>query len=310
MTTAKLTDILSIDDLARTVGTPADRILQYAASSNQAAQYEQLYIPKRGRKRRGEYRVVYKVSETWLSQLHRSISMIVVNSASFGNHVQGFIKRRSIRTNALLHLRAEQLLHADITNFFDSITTDQIRLGLVSIGAYPEVADIIARACTIDGFLRQGTRCSPALANVVCRKLDMEMLSLADSCGATYSRYADDITFSGEKTPVSEAVELVLNTNGFKLRDGLCFIQLKGRSQFVTGLSIADEIQPRLPRRLKRRLRLILHFIEKFGIEEHFSHTATANHRTVATPYQLEGMLRFVHAIEPVLAKKLRQKMP
>lgn len=308
MTAAKLTQLHDLDGLARATGVSSECILLYADSVKQAYHYKLLSIPKRGRKRRGEYRSVYKSLNNELSQLHRSVAMIVVNSCEFKDHVQGFVKRRSIGTNARLHLGAKLLLHADITNFFDTITTKQVTLALVSFGAQPKIADILARSCTIDGFLRQGTRCSPALANLVCDKLDREMLSLAESCKSTYSRYADDITFSGENIPTSDAVEFILKNNEFLIRDGRCYIQKQGRSQFVTGLTIADEVQPRLPRLLKRRLRLILHYINKYGDEAHFSHKA--NKSVVTSLSQLMGMLSFVHSIEPELAKKLRKMLP
>jgi hypothetical protein len=306
MSQARLAEIHDLEDLARAAGTELELMRSYADTGDQFSHYVRLTIPKRGRKRHGQYRVVFKTRKEWLSQLHRSIAMIVVNSAAFQEHVQGFAKGRSIRTNAALHLGAKLLLHADVSNFFDSITTEQVKLALVSIGARTDVGDFISRACTINGFLRQGTRCSPAIANLVCRKLDMEMLSLADSYGATYSRYADDITFSGNDVPTDQAVRLVLEQNGFALRDGRCYVQRRGRSQFVTGLTIGDETQPRLPRRLKRRLRLVLHYVEKFGANEHFSRNV--KNSVVASPSKLDGMLSFVHAIEPELAKKLWAK--
>lgn len=307
MTSALLKDLADIHSAARASGVPADRIQNQAKRADQAGSYYCLHIPKRGRNRRGQVRVVYKAKAEWLSQLHRAVAMIVVNSVDLGEHVQGFIKRRSIRTNAEFHLGAKQLLHADITNFFDSITTEQVKLALVSVGTNIEVADTLSRACTIDGLLRQGTRCSPALANLVCRKIDMEMLSLAKSCGATYTRYADDITFSGDEVPESKSVEMILNQNGFRLRDGRCFSQYKGRGQFVTGLSIADGEKPRLPRRLKRRLRLVLHYIEKNGVEAHFANDA--KWPVVSSLNELEGMLCFVRAIEPNLARKFYQTL-
>ncbi len=303
MTAARFSDLRDINELARAVGTPADRIMSYADDRNQASAYTQLKIPKRGRKRRGQFRIVYKAKQEWLSQFHRMVAIIVVKSAPFEAHIQGFVQGRSILTNAAFHLRAPFVLHADIVNFFDSITTAQVRAGLVAIGASAEIADVAARACTIDGYLRQGTRCSPALANLVCRHLDGDLLGLARLRGSTYTRYADDLTFSGDDTPTCESIAAVLKQHGFKLRDGRCYLQRKGRSQFVTGLHVGDNDQPRLPRHLKRRLRLVLHYVEKLGCEAHFAHKA--KRQLVDNDFELWGMLCFVHSIEPVQAKKL-----
>lgn len=226
--------------------------------------------------------------------------MIVLNSVDFGEHVQGFIKKRSIRTNAEQHLGAKQLLHADISHFFDSITTNQITQNLITAGTAPEIASLIAKSCTIDGLLRQGTRCSPILANLVCRSLDADMLSLARSVGAKYTRYADDLTFSGNGIPSSDSVAAIIAQHGFLLRDGRCYIQQKGRRQYVTGLTVADAERPHLPKRLKARLRLVMHHIERNGLQAHFAHDCK---RPVANnPSELWGMLRFAKSIEPQLA--------
>jgi len=152
-------------------------------------------------------------------------------------------------------------------------------------------------------YLRQGTRCSPPLANLVCRHLDVDMLNLASAYGAKYTRYADDLTFSGDAVPPAESVAAILKQHAFKLRDDRCYIQRKGKSQFVTGLHVGDKTQPRLPRRLKRRLRLVLHYIEKFGFQAHFDRKA--KRRLLHNEYELSGMILFVHSIEPTFAKKL-----
>src|SRR5690606_30060926 len=112
--------------------------------------------------------------------------------------------------------------------------------------------------------------CSPVLANLVCRQLDGDLLALAAAHGAVYTRYADDIALSGERMPESAAVEAILAQHGFALRDGRCYLQRQGRAQFVTGLHVGDASRARLPRPLKRRLRLILHYVEKFGVDGHF----------------------------------------
>ncbi len=300
MTQSRLFELSEIDDLARAVGVPASLIDAYANAPRQIDAYTVLMISKKGHKRRGQYRTAFWADEEWLSQLHRGVAMIVLNSVDFGEHVQGYIKKRSIRTNAEHHLGANQLLHADISDFFDSITTDQIAQNLIAVGAAPAMASLIAKACTIDGLLRQGTRCSPILANLVCRSLDADMISLAQSAGAKYTRYADDLTFSGNQTPSSDSVAAIITRHGFAIRDGRCYLQQKGHRQYVTGLTVADTAQPHLPKRLKARLRLVMHYIERNGIRKHFARHCR---RPVArNANELWGMLRFAKSIEPQLA--------
>lgn len=301
MTTAKLQNIKSLEDIARACGVEPNLIRDYAQSSSQSKYYDTLKLAKHGKRRKGEFRVVFSAKFAWLSGFHRSVSMIVVNSTNFGNHVQGFLKGRSTRTNAEQHLAADILLHADIKNFFDAITIQHLHDAFVTEGAAPIVADFLAKACTIDGLLRQGTRCSPIIANLVCQPLDQALLRLARANNCTYTRYADDITFSGKKVPSDDSVRQVIASCGFELRDGKCFRQLKGRCQFVTGLTVADNVRPRLPRALKQHLRQTMHYIERFGIIDHFSRVETEN--TIREISWLSGILKYAASIEPDLVR-------
>ena len=304
MPSPRFADLQDVTDLARAAGiAPAD-IDRYASASDQSAFYELLRIRKRGRKRAGQFRVVHKARDEWLSQLHRTVSMMVVASAATASYVQGFVHGRSIRTNAAQHLGRQVVLHGDIKGFFDAITDGQVRDGLVALGATASIAALVSRACTIDGRLRQGTRCSPALANLVCRQLDLDLVLLAGTTGSTYTRYADDLVFSGDKVPTSDAVAGVLERHGFTLRDGRCHVQIRGCSQFVTGLHVFDGGKPRLPRRLKRRLRLVLHYVERFGLDAHFEHAASRPLTT--SPIALAGLLRYAQSVEPDIVTQWR----
>lgn len=304
MTTANLRHLKCIDDVARACGVEPDFIREYAESTEQQNYYDALKLDKKGKRRKGEYRVVFAAREECLRQLHRGLAMVVTNSANFGEHVQGFVKKRSTRSNAEKHLGAKILLHADIKGFFDAITTQHVETAFVEHGASPSLAKTLAKACTIDGLLRQGTRCSPTIANIVCFSMDEAFLRLAVSTGSTYSRYADDIVFSGDSVPSDDSVRAILSSRGFKLRDDQCFHQRQGRVQYVTGLSVADPSKPRLPRRLKNQLRLVMYYIEKYGLDDHFEKSSQSD----GDPHVvwLDGLLRYAQSIEPQLVKKWR----
>lgn len=305
MTTSKLRDLKTLDDVARACGVEVDFVREYAQSEDQQTFYEALKLGKKGKRRRGEFRVVFAAREERLKQLHRGLSMIVANSVIFGRHVQGFVKKRSTRTNAEQHLGAKVLLHADIKGFFDAITTAQVQAAFVEHGVLSPMAEDLAKACTIDGLLRQGTRCSPTVANLVCFDMDQAFIRLAQATGSTYTRYADNISFSGDSVPSDDSVRAVLQNRGFELRDGQCFRQHRGRVQFVTGLSVADAEAPRLPKRLKRQLRLVMYFIKKHGLDDHFDRSRLK--RSDLHVVWLAGILSYGQSIEPVLVNKWQQ---
>lgn len=305
MTTAKLRDLKNIDDVARACGVEPDFIREYVESTEQSSYFEALKLGKKGKRRRGEYRVVFAARDEWLRQLHRGLAMVVTNSATFGEHVQGFVKKRSTRSNAEKHLGAKTLLHADIKGFFDAIKTQHVQNAFIEHGASLSMAETLAKACTINGLLRQGTRCSPTVANLVCFAMDEAFLRLATSTGSTYSRYADDIVFSGVSVPRDESVRAILKNSGFELRDGQCFHQHQGRVQYVTGLSVADPSKPRLPRRLKNQLRLVMYYIEKYGLDDHFEMSSQSDGKSHVV--WLYGLLSYAQSIEPQLVNKWQQ---
>lgn len=307
MTSAKITDIHSFDELSYAVGASPVEISKYLQSHRQIEYYDLILIPKRGKRRRGEFREVYKAKHQWIAQAHRSVAMIIKNSLGFGEHVQGFIDGRSTLSNALLHMRQTKIVHADIKDFFNAITENQVESSFVAIGALPAVAAIFARLCTIDGYLRQGTRCSPGLSNLVCQKLDIDMLSIARVTSSVYSRYADNITLSGDSPPSYDVIKKIVENNSFELRDSGCYTQRRGSRQFVTGLSVVDEEKPRLPKQMKRKLRLIVHYVSKYG-EGHFEYPQNEFSIT-PTMTQLEGMIAYAYSVEPEFAIKLWKKL-
>jgi len=301
----RFADLVDRERLAQALGTQEDRLDEYAGHTYQTSFYDVVGIPKRGAKRKGEYRTVHAANQAWLAELHKKIAVLINTNASFSSCVTGFVQGGSIKKNAAPHCSARVVLHADLKDFFDNITLEQVRLAFRSLSAPDPIASLLARLSTIDGYLQQGTRCSPAIANVVCRGLDSDLLGLAAGVGATYTRYADNLTFSGDRVPAVGDVNSAVRACGFELRDA-CTEQRRGRRQFVTGLNVnvADK-QPRLPRKLKQQMRLVLHFVENYGVDAHFER---AKAPYPATEAGIKGMLRFMHSIEPRLARILQAK--
>jgi hypothetical protein len=282
------------DDLARALGTTAEELAELAAA-DPARYYTQIRIPKRG-KRAGQYRIVYKVHQP-LAIVQKNVAEAIAQATEFDECVQGFVLKRSIGSNARVHLAQKQLLHADIHHFFETVTVEQVRAAFVSLGCNDLVADMLTKICTRDGHLPEGSSASPVIANLVARSLDADMKTLAHSYRCRYTRYADDLTFSGDDLPDPEKVEALLKKNGFTLRDGRCWTQGRGRSQYVTGVSISDPAQPRLPRRLKRQLRLALHYADRFGLEDHCKRSKQAG-KPGREINRLGGWVTYLSSIE------------
>jgi retron-type reverse transcriptase len=300
--TVNFGDIETESDLAEVFGCSVEDMASFVGATDQLPFYEEIKLRKKGRKHRDEFRVVYKAISQTLRLLQKNIATALSACTVFADCVQGFTAKRSIVSNAKRHLAAKVLVHADIKDFFDSIKLVQIEEAFQSLGCNAVVSSTLARVCSLNGFLPQGSNASPILANMVCRNLDTDLLALASATSSVYTRYADDITFSGDQVPSESAIRRSLNTHGFELRNGKCRTQKKGRAQYVTGLTVSDASYPRVPRRKKRQLRLELYYLQKFGIEDHLAHTGSDEPQHWLES-RIEGWIRFIHSVEPARAE-------
>lgn len=303
----RLADLTDKERLAQALGTPEELLDEYAGHVYQTSFYQVIGIARRGASRKGEYRIVHSANEAWLAEMHKKCAMLVNSNADFRPCVTGFVDGGSIKKNASAHCSRRVLLHADLKDFFDNITLEQVRLAFRKLGAVDPIASLLARLSTIDGYLRQGTRCSPAIANAVCHDLDTDLLGLAATVGATYTRYADNITFSGDRVPAAADIDRHVRSHDFSLRES-CRLQHRGRRQFVTGLAVGGA-SPRLPRKLKQQMRLVMHFVEKHGVDAHLEFVKRKEREPYpATEAGIDGMLRFMHSVEPRAAHLLQSR--
>jgi retron-type reverse transcriptase len=293
--------VRSIDDLARNLGCSVSDIQRYVNVTDRREFYQRIRIPKRGKPM--TFRVVFK-AEQRLALIQKNILGWISQYVEFPECVQGFVPKRSIATNARIHLQSRSVLHADVRDFFGSIRESAVVDAFRTLGCAQDAAIPLAALCTLSGRLPQGSSASPAIANIVCRALDSELQLLARANGCKYSRYADDITISGDELPRQDEVASILARHGFSIRKDKCRIQSRGRSQFVTGLTIQDAISPRVPRALKRRLRLELYYAGKYGLAEHLERTGSEEPREWALN-RLGGWITFLYSIEGRAAQKL-----
>ena len=118
----------------------------------------------------------------------------------------GFTRKRSIITNATLHRNRRYVLNLDLEDFFPSIHFGRVRGFLIkdrNFALHKDVATVIAQIACRENTLPQGSPCSPVISNLIAHVLDMHLVGLASKVGCTYSRYADDLTFSTNKKRLS-----------------------------------------------------------------------------------------------------------
>jgi len=198
----------------------------------------------------------------------------------------GFIKERSILTNAAEHVGQRQVLNVDLEDFFPSVNFGRVR-GIFMAPPFklgPAAAALFAQLCTHRNGLPQGAPTSPPLSNFAAVQLDRALSRLARENGVRYSRYADDITFSGNQTMfpaalavsaqgeggalgvrAGEALERAVIASGFAINHKKVRLQKRDQRQSVTGLNV--NAKANVSRKRVRKIRAMLHAWEKFGLE-------------------------------------------
>ncbi len=296
-------DAQTAAELAQYCGMPL-RILERVTSD---AIRERFYVKHEIKKHRPrgttKTRTVWEVPEGPLRDAHKSLARRLdlfarlINPRYPHDAAYGYVRGRGTRQNAARHCGAPLLLRADIENFFPSISTGRLARTLTQLGLSATCANLLARFCTINDALALGFHASPLLANLVLLELDDKLSSLASNLSCTYTRYADDMAFSGRAVLPSRA-ELagIVEAQGFRLSKSKYRITKRGQAHFVTGLSIADPSGPHVPRKMKRKLRLELYYCEKYGIDEHLVHRGGQSAQSGIN--RIDGLVRYISGIE------------
>lgn len=182
-------------------------------------------------------RTFLKVAQWWVLDT-------VLNCKESLPFVYGFSRGRSFIDNARAHFGARHLLNVDVRDFFPSINRIVVVSVFRELGYDAIVANFLAEICTLDGKLPQGAPTSPAISNMVMRGVDLHLRSVAEAMGCTYTRYADDLTFSSQGRIPNDFVGIVqaaLSELGLSLNDAKTHFMGSNQVKEVTGLVLAEE---------------------------------------------------------------------
>lgn len=196
-------------------------------------------------------------------QLQRTILRRLLKRLRVHPSCIGFEPGKSIVHNALPHVGRAVVLKFDIVDFFPRTTAARIDRYFRMIGWDAEAAGILTKICTYEDGLPQGAPTSPRLSNLVNFGLDHIFQKIAERRKGTYTRYADDLTFSFPKDypkkmrGVCQLVKQIVNKHGYQLQQKKSLTFRRHQRQVVTGLVVNDKVQ--LTRARRRQLRAIEH---------------------------------------------------
>jgi len=306
-------------DVAAKLGIPikALRWLSFHTDVATRTNYVKFEVPKRS----GGVRIL-SAPHKKLKSAQRWILASVASRLTPTEAAHGFVTGRGIATNASPHVGKAVVINFDLEDFFPSIAFPRVRATFERCGYSGSVATILAllstesprvtatyagtpyEVATGPRALPQGAPTSPALSNQVARKLDRRLQGVAAKLGLTYTRYADDLTFSGGEELAGKIGWLVAKVRhialdeGFRINAKKTRVMRRSTAQTVTGVVVNEK--PSVPRAELRRLRAILHRARSQGLDAQ-NRDGRPNFRAYLT-----GKIAFVAMIRPDVAARLK----
>ena len=187
----------------------------------------------------------------------------------FDDCVFGFVKGRSAVDAAALHCAADWVYSIDIADFFPSTPMNKVTEALEELDYPAHGAELISKLCCYSGGLSQGSPASPVLSNLVFRGADAELVTIAKQHGLRYTRYADDVVFSGKgdfPAAVKTAVRAVIESRGWKIAENKERLSKRPNRLKVHGLLVHGQ-RPRLKKGYRNRIRAFKHLLAKEAVK-------------------------------------------
>ncbi|MGC4035963.1 MAG: reverse transcriptase family protein [Chitinophagaceae bacterium] len=312
----------SVEDLAKATNLSIAEIkfLSFHRKVATTSHYIRFSVPKKS----GGRRVIsapmpkLKTLQYWI--LENILNKVPVHAAA-----NGFVTTKSILSNASHHIGKEVVINVDFKDFFPTINYKRVKGIFVKLGYSEKIATVLALVCTepereeatLDGkkyfvatnkrTLPQGAPTSPAITNIICYKLDCRFKGMADKLQFSYTRYADDLSFSSDGNVLTKRIQQLLwrtkkiiADEGFTIHPKKVKVMRKGARQEVTGIVVNKK--PGINRETLHRFRALLQQIAKNGIEG-------KKWKGGNTIDEIIGYANFVAQVKPALGNKFKAQL-
>lgn len=278
--------------------TISEREFGYMLKELESKQYHTFKIKKKN----GSDRSINAPSKK-LYSIQKWILDNILNNISVSEYAMGFCKNKSIVDNAKKHLNKSCIINLDIEDFFTSIKRKRV-FGIFYYCGYTKyVSYILSRLCTYFDYLPQGAPTSPIISNIVCYKLDKRLAGLAKKFNASYTRYADDITFSSNDDIVRiiPIIKEILIEEGFVINERKTRILYKHNRQEVTGLVVNGK-SPNVNKKFINSVKTEIYFCNKYGV---YNHRMKIKNDKSFYKEHMYGKVEFIKMVNENIGKKL-----
>ena len=237
----------------------------YSISNNIEKNYKIYKIKKRN----GKYRTIYEPNSL-LKHIQKQILENILNNKSISKYAKAYHKGISLKDNAIPHINKKIILKLDIKVFFENISFIDIYNSCFSIEYFPKsVGMLLTYLCTYDEHLTQGSPTSAYISNLVMKEFDEAIGTWCEDKNISYTRYSDDMTFSGNFKPSEVIIKVrkMLYKLGLQLNNDKIHVITKSSNQFVTGIVVNEKTQ--VDSKYRKKIRQEIYYIKKYGLTSH-----------------------------------------
>ena len=320
----KIREAQTLKDIAHILSVKPRTVSYLLYILPEAEKYHSFEIPKRNGGRR-----LINAPEPRLKMLQGRLANVLYHCVANAEEetpprrplAHGFARSRSIFTNASVHKNCRYVLNLDLEDFFPSLNFGRVRGFFIKDKRFElneKVATVIAQIACHNNELPQGSPCSPIISNLLGHLLDVRLARLARKNKCTYSRYADDITFStnlknfppalAKQNPeklqhweLGSSLTKEIHNAGFKVNNDKTRMQLRGSRQETTGLIVNKKVNIRSE--YYRKARAVCHQLFSTG-----SYYISDPENTLDSLNKIEGILSHIYYIKISAPEKNKKK--
>ena len=261
----------------------------FAVSNNLSAHYKKVQLPKKN----GSFRTLC-VPDAVLKKIQSAIVQCILIHEPVSKYASAYRFGASVQKNASVHVGKEKVLKLDIKHFFDSILYFTVKDKCFSSERFSEpIRILLSMLCYYRESLPQGAPSSPMITNIIMREFDERVGAFCRERNMAYSRYCDDMTFSGsfDEREVIAFVKSEVFSYGFLLNNKKTVVVSSSERQVVTGIVVNDKMA--IPSEYKAKIRQEVYYGKKYGFEDHLKHIGYNGDRA-SYLHSLLGRISFV----------------
>lgn len=253
--------------------------------------YREFEILKHNGKKRKLYEPLPSLKEIQLWILNE-----ILYKCKISRYAKAYVPKRSLKEHTIYHTNESMVLTLDIKEFFKSIKFELVESFFYDLGYSLKMSNLLTKLCFLNRELPQGAPTSPYISNLILKDFDTAVSDYCMKSKIKYTRYADDLAFSGEINPIEieSLVKKELLKIGLELNDDKRKLMRPHQRQIISGIIVNKK--PQVPKESRNTLRNEMYYIKKFGIKDHIERT-----KQEKTNYlkHLAGRINYVLQINP-----------